>query len=1054
LLAFALCLVAMVCAHGLAGPAAAMAKPGPTRLVASPKSGQSVRGDQVRIVVRAGPDHEDLKAWLNGVSIGRRFKVRDGTRQRVLEASPMDGLRRGRNVLRVKVAKRGGYRRVTVHFEIRHRRPLGSAGIDRRVVVGSRVELHGLLRLDKSDSGRRGLRWDVMKAPGRSAFSAPKGRARASAAPSALGAGRTLSPTFRPDVLGRYQVRMSASSANGKTVDIANIYAVPPNPLITLKTSVPATEKEPRPGIQVGEEVLRAPYMRMNGKQGSYAGTVGGVDYTAVWQVIAYDRVTMALKWNRTYGICGGESSEYWCAVGANGNPTEVNLPQELSGLGPEALLVLASHPSGGTAALAWGRPNESGFVTYGLKGIGLPNESEAELGEQLAAAQAGEMAAVGVPGLGPGDAKFIIGGGQTGLNGYLTPDSNAPKHYFYVPSERAPFDTRLRDSCGAESCTVTQFMGETKFSGSIPPGQAGFLVTGLDRRTLAPVEHQIFAVASGLNQGDESVGAVEAEAMTSFVKSLAARELMVFVTSVHGPGQAQAVMFTPGTPSATWQGLTAAIAAIGGTRERFNTAATTAGGDYTLVGYAGLEEGAGEETAGAGARLRGALVPNPRSLYEPQGITSGEFAPAELLMKILLRPPQTSAWPLEGNAEATEAIVAIGKQSQLLGEDVRGSYWTQLTTAQLAATALEEVQHSTQPANATFSAKAFGEAKGELESELSKVKKTRVYMKELAQPANQAGKIGWQEAGLISAELEERLKQLKEEGKAKAEYFAIAAILLEGLSLLAPEVEAIKDTAKFAAAAAIAAEAGQTLWEAHYTGASKPPGVEVQALQLGKQLRIQAEASEAAFARMGDVFVSDWTKLREVGVHGGCNPLDGTCGAYEELSQNEESEQISAAAVKRSFDRVIYERLVPLAFPIWNTGTTRNQQAKLPPREFGCTDFSYPFEGAPPLAYHRGLWEFDPVTQAKTWRVYLSVARSERAYGWAPEPMLRRMFEPVPASSSNAEEGGLGVDPGDFMRRGLKINEYTTIWECGRPKTPEEGLGLPAYVPGKSTGG
>jgi hypothetical protein len=1053
LLALTLSLVAMVCAHGLAGPAAAMGKSGPTRLVASPTSGQSVRGDQVRIVVRAGPDHADLKAWLNGVSIGRRFKVRDGARQRVLEASPIDGLRRGRNVLRVKVAKRGGYRGATVHFEIRHRRPLGSAGTDRRVVVGSRVELHGLLRLDKSDPGPKGLRWDLVKAPGRSALSAPKGGARASAMPTALGAGRTLSPTFRPDVLGRYQLRMTASSGNGKTEDIATVYAVPPNPLITLKTSVPATEKEPQPGIQVGGEVLRAPYMRTNGKQGSYAGTVGDVPYKAVWQVIAFDRVTMALKWNRTYGLCDGDSSEYWCAVGANGNPTKFNLPQELSQLGPEALLVLASHPSGGTAALAWGNPDESGFVTYGLKGIGLPNENEPGVGEELIAARPGEMAAVAVPGLEPGDAKFIIGGEQTGLSGYLTPDSNAPKHYFYVPSERAPFDTRSADSCGSESCTVTQFIGETKFSSSVPPGQAGFLVTGLDRRTLAPVEHQIFAVASGLNQGDDSVGAVETAAMTSYIKSLAARELMVFITSVHGPGQAQAVLFTPGTPGATWQGLTAAITAIGGTRERFNTAATTAGSDYTLVGYAGLEEGAGDEIAGTGARLRGALVPNAHSIYEPQGITSGEMAPPELLMKILLRPPKPSAWPLEGNAEATEAIVAIGKQSQLLGEDVRGSYWTQLTTAELAATAREEVQHSTRPANATFSAKAFGEAKGELESELFKVKKTRIYMKELAQPANQAGKIGWEEAGLISKELKERLEQLKEEGQAKAEYFEIAAELLEMLSLGAPEFKEVEKIAKFAAAAAIAAEVGQTTWEGHYTGASRAPGLEVQALQLGKQLRIQAEASEAAFARMGDVFVSDWTKLRDVGTYGGCNPLDGTCGSFEELSQNEEAEDISAAATKRSFDRVIYERLVPLAFPIWNTGTTSNQEAKVPPQEFECEDISYPFEGAPPLAYHRSLWEFDPVTQAKTWRVYLSVARSERAYGWAPEPMLKRMFEPVPIGNTNAEAGGLGVDPGDFMRRGLKINEYVSHWVCKRPP-PEEGFGGVAYVPARPAGG
>lgn len=1025
---FAVCLSLVSLA--VAGSAAvAAADTGATRLVVSPKPGQAIGGDRVRIVVRAGAEGESLKARLNGVPIGKRFAVRVRERRRVLEASPADGLRRGRNVLRVWVAERGGYRPATVRFEVAHRRPLASAGIDRRVVAGRRFEVQGLLRLHRSDAGRKRLRWEVVKAPARSALSRSlRTGAKASAKPSALSGRRTLTPTLRPDVRGRYKIRLTAISGNGASSDTATLYAVPANPLVLLDTSVPATASEPRPGIQVGGDVLRAPYLRTAGKQGSYSGDADGIEYAAIWQVLAYDRVTMALKWNRTYGICNREASVYPCTADEGGNPKAADLGAELSALGPQSLVVAVSHPSGGAPGLGWAAPAAFGYLAS-LKEIGLPTPADAELAPQIAAAKAGEMAAVGVPGLAEGEAKFIVGGGRTGLRGYLTPDSNAPKRYFYLPGAREPFDSRFAGSCNAQGCTVAQKVGETVVNGTVGAGQAGFLVSGFDRHTLAPVEHQTFTTASGVNEGSVSLGSAETEKMAAYLQSLASRELLVFVTSVHGPSQSGAVFFTPGTPAGAWGRLTEAIAAIGGTREGFNSAATTAGSDYTLVGYAQLEEGAGDEIAGAAARLRGALVPSARSQFEPHAVTSGDAAPAELLIQILLRAPQPSAWPLQGNTEAQAAIAAIGAQSKQLGPNPRAAYWTQLTSPELAALALEEVERSRRPPNATFGAKAFGKAKEALETEIGYVKTTRTYMKELAQPASQAGKIGWQEAGLISAELTERLKQLKEEGQAKAEYLAIVEELLEIVSLGADVKEWAK-TAKFLAGAAIAAEVGQTIWAGDYSGAAKTPGVTVQALQLGKQLRLQAEANEATFARMGDVIVSDWTKLREVGAYGGCNPSGG-CGAYEELGHDEESEEVAAAAMKRSFDREIYERLVPLAFPIWNTGLTTNQEAAVPPGEFECSDVSRPFEGAPQAAYHRSLWQYDPVTGAKTWRVYLSVARSERTYGWAPEPMLKRMFEPVPVANSNAEEGGLGIDSGHFMRQGLKISEYVSGWVC-----------------------
>jgi hypothetical protein len=702
----------------------------------------------------------------------------------------------------------------------------------------------------------------------------------------------------------------------------------------------------------------------------------------------------------------------------------------ELAALGPETLIVATSHPSGATPALTWGSPSEDGFLADGLTGIGLPGESDPEVGGQVAAAAAGEMAGVGVPGLAPGDAKFIVGAGETGLNGYLTPDSNAPKHYFFTPARRAPFDTRFASSCSGVECTVAQKVGETEVNGTVAAGQAGFLVSTYEQHTLAPLSHQTFVTASGQNEGTAGAGAKAVAAMAAYVTEYAKAERVVAITSIHGPSQSQPVFYTPGTSMATWDELLAAVALLGGTRERFNLGTTTAGSDYTLVGTGPLGEGNANEALGAAARMRGALVPDHRSIFEAQGVVSGEAVPSETLMQLLVAPPQPNAWPLEGDAEAQAAISDIGSQCRELGADPRAAYWTQLTTAEVALTALEEVRKAKYPAGAQFSEAVFLGAKEELETEVGYVRKTRIYLKQLAQPANLGSKVGFAEAGLISAELQEQMEHLKEEGRVNAEWLSVVEEGLEAISLGFDWGE-FPNVAKFFTAAAIAAEGGQTAWSANYEGTSKPPGINVEALKLAKELRIQAEANENFFLRMGDVFVSDWSKLQIVGRYGGCDP--DACGEYADLSHDEEGEVIASAATKRAADREVYERLVPLAFPIWVTGVASfaGTPPQVPPDEFKCNDISYPFEGSPALARHLTFWQFDPETGQKLWLVYLSVARSERTYGWPSESILKRMFEPVPANNSNAEEGGLGVDPDGFMRGGAKIREYKSGWTC-----------------------
>src|SRR5262249_26495754 len=132
------------------------------------------------------------------------------------------------------------------------------------------------------------------------------------------------------------------------------------------------------------------------------------------------------------------------------------------------------------------------------------------------------------LPGISPGDAKFIIGGGQTGLNGYLTPNSNSPKQYFYVPGQPTPFDTRFAHSCTAQACTVAERVGEAEVNGTVGAGQAGFPVSAFDRHTLAPLGHMTFTTASGLNEGAGSVGAAETRKMATYLSELAGGERLV----------------------------------------------------------------------------------------------------------------------------------------------------------------------------------------------------------------------------------------------------------------------------------------------------------------------------------------------------------------------------------------------------------------------------------------------------------------------------------------------------------------------------------------------
>ena len=219
----------LACSEAIGADAAPAAERGAAQqVVISPKPGQVVRSHRPRIRVRSRALSGVLNARLNGVQIGDYFALpRHGVR--TLPASVSYGLRRGKNVLAVRVRRRGkAPRQATVRFFVRGKGPLIGAGRDRRVVVGSDVGLYGQAKGVGAAPSK--LRWKLVAAP------APLEPAQGSPPPAEITSPDGPTAGFRPTALGSYVVRLTHGSGRSATSDRVKLDAVPPNPLVPIET--------------------------------------------------------------------------------------------------------------------------------------------------------------------------------------------------------------------------------------------------------------------------------------------------------------------------------------------------------------------------------------------------------------------------------------------------------------------------------------------------------------------------------------------------------------------------------------------------------------------------------------------------------------------------------------------------------------------------------------------------------------------------------------------------------------------------------------------------
>ena len=186
-------------AQGSAAPTADAAEAG--RTVVSPRPGQVVRAHRVWLRARTGKLSNRVSVRLNGTQLRRDLSFpRRGVRR--LQASLSHGLRRGTNVLRVRVRPRHhAARRANVRFTAQAPSRLVGAGRDRQVSVDGTVRLRG----GWSAAPGADLRWRLVAVPRaggqplrrprhRRRGSPPRPASRRASAPWSRGGTRSGSP--------------------------------------------------------------------------------------------------------------------------------------------------------------------------------------------------------------------------------------------------------------------------------------------------------------------------------------------------------------------------------------------------------------------------------------------------------------------------------------------------------------------------------------------------------------------------------------------------------------------------------------------------------------------------------------------------------------------------------------------------------------------------------------------------------------------------------------------------------------------------------------------
>ena len=789
----------------------------------------------------------------------------------------------------------------------------------------------------------------------------PHGRTAAAAA--AASGGRLTSdagPTadFTPTEAGTYTLEISAGDASD-TVEID----AGQGPLVPIDTqAVSPTTNEP--AIKVGDQYYEA--------ENPGKGT----------QVLVLDRKTLQRIEDNT-----------WTTV--------AQIQQDLAGLNDGWLVIVAQRA-------AMDAPMTGAFTSIGVPAAASTTDSGPG------------FSAVGVPGLAAGDATWInapaasndgVDAGR--MTGYLSPD--VYDNYGYIPgSQHEDF------SYGAAAGSPCR--GNDPEGYCHDPGLVGYLVRVQDRHTLADVTY--------IAVGAYRFYATNGQALSAGQQTQQAADMADYLSGVR-PGDVVTIQGVSKTSSSGYLPLVGnidpgvmgtlaqAIANLGGTRDGFNNAARSQdselgskGQPYILVGWQHAAGDSAAEATGAEASfgdagqsyipaLSGTLRPDSSSQYRPvevspaPGVSNG-------LDDIVLAAPGQTAWPLGGGA--LRALSSLGDSDPRLGPDPRNAYWTQDLDESDTNSIIEGLRDQTFASGQGFTKNQFTAAKTELIQELRWVGNTRSYLSKLSQPFASSGLDGWAAAQGIADQV--YADATTSTNPVVMEWLQFTSILI---GFGGPPGQMLSR----------ALQLGMWAYGASADGGPGYSQIKTTADKLGTAFITQAKAAEATFQNMGDVVVSDYAKLKQVGTYGGCNT--GASGCPAGLAYSAADRKQVSAGVYRGIELQSWVKLLPLGFPTWDlVPPYASGGAPEDPGLYLCNaDSETPFSGFPDATHVSFFQAYNPTSPTDSQFEMFIIAAPVGLFSAKPPgtAILNRVFGPVPASG-DPRDGGLGMSLAAYVRK------------------------------------